>query len=125
MTALGTKIYTWAFGELVGEDEFGNKYYKSKKSEGKGVGRRGTERRWVVYNGTAEPSKIPSYWHGWMHHITDVEPAEENRKKQYDWEKPHNPNLTGTKFAYFPPGDVRAGGKRAKASSDYKPWKPE
>ena len=48
----GTQLWTWRFGELVGEDEQGNRYYRTK-------GRKidptlGFERRWVIYNGYAE-----------------------------------------------------------------------
>ena len=32
-------------------------------------------RRWVLYNGEAEASRIPPAWHGWMHHRTDVPPT--------------------------------------------------
>ena len=48
----GTQCWTWRFGELVGEDEQGNRYFRTK-------GRKidpslGFERRWVIYNGYAE-----------------------------------------------------------------------
>ncbi len=56
----------------------------------------GFERRWVIYNGYAEPvDRIPPSWHGWMHHTVDVPPTEENYKPR-PWQKPHRPNLTGT-----------------------------
>src|SRR6476660_5117356 len=62
----GTQLWTWRFGELVGTDEQGNRYYRTK-------GRKidptlGFERRWVVYNGYAEATRVPPSWHGWMHH---------------------------------------------------------
>ena len=31
---LGTRIQTALFGKLVGEDEFGNKYYQNKSGKG-------------------------------------------------------------------------------------------
>ena len=37
------------YGELVGEDEFGNRYYRTKG--GKIDPTLGFERRWVIYNG--------------------------------------------------------------------------
>ncbi len=51
---LGTILYTWIFGELVGSDEFGNRYYHNPEDL-----RRGRERRWVMYKGDHEPSKVP------------------------------------------------------------------
>ena len=67
---IGTRFHTWRFGTRVGQDEFGNVYYKGgKDSEGR-------TRRWVIYSGYAEASAIPAGWHGWMHHRTDVRMAE-------------------------------------------------
>jgi NADH:ubiquinone oxidoreductase subunit len=99
----GTQLWTWRFGELVGQDEQGNTYYRTK-------GRKidptlGFERRWVVYNGYAEASKVPPSWHGWLHHTVDVAPTEETYTPR-EWEKPHQPNLTGTAQAYRPPGSI-------------------
>lgn len=120
---IGTKLYTFLFGELVGEDKFGNKYYRSKKkSEGFHIGKPKTERRWVIYNGMDEPSKVPPEWHGWIHFITDKTPKKNIEK--HKWQKPHVPNLTGTKGAYFPPGDPRNTGVRKKVSGDYEAWDP-
>ena len=34
---LGTRIYTLLNGNLVGEDEFGNKYYESRKKKKDGL----------------------------------------------------------------------------------------
>ena len=48
----GTQLWTWRFGELVGQDEQGNRYYRTKG--GKIDPTLGFERRWVVYNGYAE-----------------------------------------------------------------------
>src|SRR2546428_271417 len=68
------------------------------------------ERRWVVYNGYAEGSTVPPGWHGWIHHRVNDPPDREDYKPR-EWEKPHNPNLTGTPLAYHPPGSI-AGSKR-------------
>jgi NADH:ubiquinone oxidoreductase subunit len=117
----GTQLWTWRFGELVGEDEQGNRYFRTK-------GRKidpslGFERRWVVYNGYAEATKVPPSWHGWLHHTVDVAPTEETYKP-HEWEKPHLPNMTGTPEAYRPPGSTLASGRRPKATGDYQPWTP-
>src|SRR6185436_5266709 len=50
----GTQLWTALYGEFVGEDEFGNRYYRTKG--GKIDPALGFERRWVTYNGVAEAS---------------------------------------------------------------------
>jgi NADH:ubiquinone oxidoreductase subunit len=117
----GTQLWTWRFGEVVGQDEQGNIYYRTK-------GRKidptlGFERRWVIYNGLAEASRIPPDWHGWMHHTVDVAPTEESYTAR-EWEKPHVPNMTGTPLAYRPTGSTLAAGRRPAATGDYQPWTP-
>jgi len=111
---IATKLYTKLKGTYVGTDEFGNKYYKGRKADTSG-----RIKRWVMYNGMAEPSKVPPSWHGWLHYTTDDIPDE-----NYKWQKPHTPNLTGTKNAYFPSGHESKGGIRNKVSSDYEAWQP-
>src|SRR6201989_1729859 len=71
----GTQLWTWRFGELVGEDAQGNRYYRTKG--GKIDPTLLFERRWVVYNGYAEASRVPPSWHGWLHHTDDVPPTEQ------------------------------------------------
>ncbi len=123
---IGTRIYTWLKGELVGTDQFGNRYYRLKAPLAlkRGGGRRSRERRWVLYNGAAEASKVPPLWHGWLHHTSDAVPDPAKRKR-YAWEQEHVPNLTGTPAAYRPPGSVLKGGHRAATTGDYEPWRPE
>ncbi len=121
MANLGTKIFTLLFGKKVGEDAFGNQYYKSSLALGKNVGRYGKERRWVIYKGKAEATKIPPEWHGWMHYSFDETPSVVSK---YKWQKDHLPNLTGTDYAYLPAGHKEAKGKRDKATGDYEAWKP-
>jgi NADH:ubiquinone oxidoreductase subunit len=117
----GTQLWTWRFGELVGEDEQGNRYYRT--AGGKIDPTLHFERRWVIYNGTAEASRIPPSWHGWMHHTVDLPPTEDGYKPR-EWEKPHVPNMTGTPAAYRPSGSTLASGRRPKATGDYQPWTP-
>ena len=57
----GTRLNTILFGKLVGEDNSGNKYYESKSGK-----------RWVIYNGEVEASKIPSEWYSWIHHTLSL-----------------------------------------------------
>jgi NADH:ubiquinone oxidoreductase subunit len=117
----GTQLWTWRYGELVGEDESGNRYFRTK--DGKIDPTLGFERRWVIYNGLAEPSRVTPDWHGWLHHTVDVPPTEESYQPR-PWQKPHQPNLTGTAHAWHPPGSTLAAGKRPHATGDYKAWTP-
>ena len=117
----GTQVWTALYGELVGEDEFGNRYYRTKG--GKIDPALGFERRWVIYNGYAEASQIGPAWHGWIHHTVDIPPTEE-KYRPHAWEKPHRPNMTGTPAAQRPTGSTLAQGRRPKATGDYKAWVP-
>jgi NADH:ubiquinone oxidoreductase subunit len=111
---LGTMVTTWFSGQYVGTDEFGNRYYQTK----------GGARRWVLYNGTVEASRVPAEWHGWIHH-TFKEPPTVAPLKTRVWEKEFQPNLTGTAAAYHPPGSLTGDGVRAPATGDYQAWQPE
>jgi NADH:ubiquinone oxidoreductase subunit len=117
---LGTRFHTWRNGRLVGEDGEGNCYYEDKN--GRSIG--GYVRRWVIYNGLAEASRVPADWHGWLHHTVDTPPTEENYAPR-DWQQPHRPNLTGTPHAWRPEGSLHKGGHRPKATGDYQAWRPE
>jgi NADH:ubiquinone oxidoreductase subunit len=109
---LGTRFWTWRKGVFVGSDEAGNRYYTDKAGK----------RRWVVYNGVAEASAIPPGWHGWMHHRDANPPA---AYQPHEWEKPHEPNLTGTPLAYRPPGSILRAKPQTPGEADYEPWKPQ
>src|SRR5262249_10244133 len=80
----------------------------------------GYDRRWVIYKGLAEASLVPPSWHGWLHHIVDTPPTQENAIT-YRWEKPHEPNLTGTPDAYRPSGSMLAEGRRPKRQATTRP----
>jgi len=109
---LGTRFFTWRKGEKVGEDEAGNVYYRQRKGD----------RRWVIYNGEVEASRIPASWHAWIHHRSDEVPSSAYAPRE--WQKPHEPNLTGTAFAYRPPGSVLHARPRVPARPNYEAWKP-
>ena len=85
----GTFLLTIFFGKLVGKDQYGNKYYRSKK-----------DKRWVIYAKDIEASKITNDWFLWMHHTVDEIPNLKNKK--YLWEKTHSENLTGSSKSYKP-----------------------
>ncbi|MGQ0741740.1 MAG: NADH:ubiquinone oxidoreductase subunit NDUFA12 [Alphaproteobacteria bacterium] len=109
---LGTVLATLFFGRLVGRDTFGNRYYESRKG-----------RRWVIYAGTVEASRVPPEWHGWLHY-TFKDPPTVLPPRLKPWEKDHLPNLTGTPEAYYPEGSLWAKGQRPPATGDYEAWRP-
>lgn len=109
---LGTQLYTWRKGVKVGEDEQGNRFYQSR--DGK--------RRWVIFNGEAEASRVSADWHGWLHY-TWADPPTKTPLKHKPWEKPHQENLTGTALAYVPPGSIRR--QHPAERRDYEAWQPE
>ena len=117
----GTQVWTKLYGEFVGEDEFGNRYYRTKG--GKIDPTLGFERRWVIYRGITEASKIPPAWHGWMHHVVDVPPtAEQDQTAPVGEAAPaqshgHARSLSAERF------DLGEG-RRPKATGDYKAWTP-
>jgi NADH:ubiquinone oxidoreductase subunit len=110
---IGTRLYTWRYGTRVGSDAFGNTYYQT--GDGK--------RRWVVYRNLSEASLVPPEWHGWLHYTVDVPPTEE-RYKERPWERPYEPNLTGTPGAYRPPGSLLNPDAGKRPLRDYEPWQP-
>ena len=102
---LGTRIFTIFFGKLVGQDEYGNKYYQNKNGK-----------RWIIYNGEIDATKIPNEWYSWIHFIKNkIENSHEIKK--FNWQKPHQSNLSGTKKAYRPNKNNNAIKKK------YKNWK--
>lgn len=116
---IGALIDIGRRGVFVGEDEQGNRYYEERKPS-----LEGRKRRYVVYKGLAEASRVSADWHPWMHHIVDEPPTVKPLKRQA-WEMPHIPNLTGTRLAYRPKGSIARGGVRAPAASDYQAWTPD
>jgi NADH:ubiquinone oxidoreductase subunit len=115
---IGTLLYTWLKGEQIGIDPFGNRYYRERRPP---AGR--PEKRWVLYSGEPEASKVPPEWHAWLHRTVDEVPTAGGRP-HLPWQKQHQPNLTGTPQAYRPPGHTLEGGRRDKATGDYEPWTP-
>ena len=103
----------------VGTDEYGNKYFEERKPS-----LEGRHRRYVIYRGLAEPSKVPADWHGWLHHTVN-EPPTHMPLNRREWETDHTPNMTGTPYATKPKGSLSTGGKRQKAAGDYEAWTPD
>ena len=118
---IGTLFTIMKRGVFVGEDETGNRYFEAKDNKDSYDARK---RRWVIYSGYAEPSKIPPDWHGWMHYTFDDPPTTAPLLRR-SWEKDHQPNLTGTVNAWRPRGSIARGGERASATGDYQAWTPD
>jgi NADH:ubiquinone oxidoreductase subunit len=111
-STLNTAFFTWRKGVKVGEDEQGNIFYQNREKT----------KRWVIFNGESEASRIAPEWHGWLHHTWDEPPTDKPLAHKL-WEKPHQENLTGTALAYAPAGSIR----RAQPTErrDYEAWSPE
>jgi NADH:ubiquinone oxidoreductase subunit len=109
---IGTQVWTARNGQKVGEDEQGNVYYQTKDAK----------RRWVIYNGESEASRVAPDWHGWLHFTWDQPPTKAPLKHKA-WEKPHLENLTGSAAAYAPAGSLRAAVPVRR--QDYEAWQPE
>jgi NADH:ubiquinone oxidoreductase subunit len=118
---LNTRLNTWLRGEWVGDDEFGNQYYRSRGGRIDPV--LGFERRWVIFAGQSEASTVPPGWYGWLHHTTDTAPPQDTYQAR-EWQLPHLPNMTGTPKAYRPEGSTLSSAHRASAGGDYQPWRP-
>ena len=101
-------------GREVGRDLHGNVYYHSKTGD----------RRWVIYNGENDASRIPPEWYAWMHKQIDDLPDQVLPPAPAYLLEPR-PNLTGTPHAYRPSGALERGGNRQAASGDYQAWTPE
>ena len=109
---IGTQLFTARKGVKVGEDEAGNIFDQTKDGL----------RRWVIFNGEMQASRVAPGWHGWLHHTVEKPPTEAPLKHRA-WEKPHQENLTGTDAAYAPPGSIRR--TEPVARRDYEAWQPE
>lgn len=110
---VGTLLNSWRTGEQVGEDHLGNRYFRARKGE----------RRWVLYNGANDASRVPPEWHGWLHRTFDELPSEKHAAPR-NWQAESSPNLTGTIHAHRPAGALERGGQRAAATGDYEAWRP-
>ena len=109
---LGTQFFTSRKGKLVGSDDEGNKFYQN--SDG--------SRRWVIYNGAVEASRVSPQWHGWLHHTFEKPPTLDPLPRK-SWETEHASNATGSPAAYSPLGSLKSGNLADRR--DYSAWVPE
>ena len=52
----GTALFSWRNGVKVGGDDLGNAYFEAKKGG----------RRWVMYSGSNDVSRLPPEWYAWL-----------------------------------------------------------
>ena len=103
---LGTQLFTWRTGKLVGKDADGNRYYTSK--DGK--------RRWVIFANEVEATNVSVAWHGWLHGTTDEMPTGGSADHAIG-------NPTGTPDARVPALSLR-GPDATAVVRDYEEWVP-
>jgi NADH:ubiquinone oxidoreductase subunit len=109
---IGTQFFTWRFGKRVGEDAQGNVFYQNATGS----------KRWVIYNGEVEASRVPPDWHGWLHYTTHTPPPAGGLPRKA-WQKEHVRNLSGTELAYRPPGSTIAT-HPDRPKPPYEAWRP-
>jgi NADH:ubiquinone oxidoreductase subunit len=110
----GTRLYSWRNGSKVGSDDAGNGYFESAKDG----------RRWVMYQGSNDVSRVPPEWYAWLTRQIDELP-DQALPPPPKFLKAATPNLTGTDMAYRPSGALERGGRRAAATGDYQAWTPD
>ena len=108
---VGVRLWTYFSGKLVAKDEFDNRYYTNKNQS----------RRWVVYNGEVEASKVTPEWNNWLRFTSDDIPSEESTR--FKWQLRHTSNQTGTINAYSPKSSS-FNRKKSARDLDYDKWKP-
>lgn len=118
----GIHFTTWRRGRLIGSDELGNRYFEAR--DDRDAYDPGRKRRWVIYKGYADASKVTPDWHGWLRYTFD-DPPTTHPFVVKSWEKGHMPNLTGTIYARKPKGAISRGGDRQRATGDYEAWTPD
>tara|TARA_B100001109_G_scaffold188103_1_gene154670 strand:- start:192 stop:563 length:372 start_codon:yes stop_codon:yes gene_type:complete len=109
---LGVRLWTYLNGRLVAEDENKNRYYSNKN---------GT-RRWVVYSGEIDASKVTPEWNNWLRFTSDNIPTENNPR--HAWQQDHMPNQTGTINAYSPKSSS-FNRKKSDRDLEYEKWNPD
>lgn len=111
----GTSLFTRRFGRQVGKDEAGNLYFRHKDDP---------KRRWVIYAGNNDGSRVPPNWQMWLRGTIDELP-ETGLPPRREWQKEPVANLTGSGEAWVPSGSLRGPGVRPASTGDYSAWTPD
>jgi NADH:ubiquinone oxidoreductase subunit len=112
---IGTSLFTRLKGTQVGKDDLGNLYFTTSKASG---------RRWVIYHGSNDASRVPPEWQSWLRGQIDDVPDKALPPRRA-FQKPAQGNLTGTADTYRPAGSLSRGGQRPAATGDYQAWTPD
>src|SRR5215218_2073934 len=89
---IGTALWTRRFGNEVGRDDSGSIYYQDKSNPA---------RRWVIYAGDNDGSRVPPDWQLWLRGTIDDLPDKALPPIRRFQTRPE-PNLTGTMAAFRP-----------------------
>ena len=106
---LGVRLWTYFNGRLVAEDQYKNRYYSNKNDS----------RRWVVYYGEIDASKVTPEWNNWLRFTSTEKPG---NVAQCDWQIEHKQNQTGTSNSYSP--QTIFDKTNLKKKIDYDKWSP-
>lgn len=112
---VGTSYLTRRHGREVGRDDAGNLYFQHRKDPA---------RRWVIYDGSNDGSRVPPGWQAWLKGTIDELPHEALPQRRHFQQDPV-PNLTGTMAAFRPDGALGSGRVRPASTGDYQPWTPD
>ena len=108
-------------GELVGEDELGNKYYEN-------VNYQSGRHRWVEYenieNYDYSASSIPREWHGWLHHVDDEPGLSARTAPAYEVKFIPGGDTTGVPDKMYVPKGHFLNKRGIKNWKRYTPWSP-
>ncbi|XP_065841693.1 NADH dehydrogenase [ubiquinone] 1 alpha subcomplex subunit 12-like [Oscarella lobularis] len=88
-------------GQLVGTDDYGNKYYENKNYIW-------SRHRWIDFAKWKDfdASQVPPEWHGWLHSMTDDPPTKVPPVKR-KFRQDHVENVSGTSRQYVPYSTTR------------------
>ncbi len=119
------KIYLKFFATKVGEDEYGNEFFELKTTD-----YLGRKKRYCLYRGVVEASKISPEWHPFMHYQIEARDVK-STYKQYKWQKPFVPDTTLSSNKYLPKSHLLFDEKKSLYNSKggstpfkTKIWKP-
>lgn len=112
----GTALFSRRNGSEVGKDAAGNLYFQHKDGA--------DARRWVIYAGNNDGSRVPPVWQAWLKGTIDELP-DRIMPPRRPFEQPPLANQTGTFAAYKPSGALGGPGVRPAATGDYQAWTPE
>ena len=111
----GTTFFSRRHGREVGRDEAGNVYFQHKDDP---------RRRWVIYQGANDSSRVPPGWNAWLRGTIDELPDKALPERR-SFELSPEPNLTGSDQAWRPSGSLKAQGMRPATTGDYSAWTPD